>query len=67
MNRPRHEVPVCHVLAEHDWRRIVILRFFVAGTFASNPEKRSYLTLFVSATVGTKGVFVSYAIGRRYR
>src|SRR6266849_8336957 len=29
----------CHVPAEHDWRRIVILRFFVAGTFASNPEK----------------------------
>src|SRR5258705_8089730 len=29
----------CHVLAEHEWRRIVILRIFVAGTFASDPEK----------------------------
>src|SRR6266481_2941591 len=28
----------CHVLAEHDWRRIVILRFFVAGTFVNHPE-----------------------------
>src|ERR1700730_9075729 len=29
----------CHVLVEHGWRRIVKLRFFVTGTFASNPEK----------------------------
>jgi hypothetical protein len=57
----------CHVLAEHDWRRIVILRFFVAATFASNPEKFVLDALFVSAPVGTKGVLVSHTIGRRYR
>jgi hypothetical protein len=51
----------CQVLAEHNWRRIVILRFFVTGTFASNPEKFVQDALFVSAPVGTKGVLVSHA------
>jgi len=34
----RHKVPAA-MFSRSSWRRIVILRFFVAGTFASNPKK----------------------------
>jgi uncharacterized peroxidase-related enzyme len=53
-----------HVLAARDYRRVVILRFFVTRAFAKNPENVRPGGPFGGAPVGTKGVLVSQAIGR---